>query len=140
MVWPILISVSLAPVSYFFCASAGIVKAALNASTTAAVDLNSVIPSSLKWARYIAAPLSGQPIANQGTAKRGLALQYVTQYVHERGTPDEAFVLFQHQDLDVAQRRQVGIVQIQLPYAVGHSAIERGLAVIIDVQPGKTVL
>src|ERR1700728_167700 len=70
----------------------------------------------------------------------GLALQYVTQYINKGGPPDEAFVLFQDQDLDVTQRREVGIVQTQFQYVIGHAAEARGLAVIIDVQPGKAVV
>ena len=58
MVWPTLISVSLAPMSYFFYASEGVANVTPSATTTAAVDLNRVMPSSRKSGRdTFAAPL-----------------------------------------------------------------------------------
>jgi hypothetical protein len=46
-----LISVSLAPTSYFFCASAGVANIAPSVNAMAAADLNRDMPSSLKRGR-----------------------------------------------------------------------------------------
>jgi hypothetical protein len=44
--------------------------------------------------------------------KASSALQNIPQHGEIAGTRDEAFVLFQDKDLDVTQRREVGIAQI----------------------------
>src|SRR5258708_350257 len=43
MVWPILISVSVAPVSYFFCANAGLIVSAAPSAAATAVIANLVL-------------------------------------------------------------------------------------------------
>src|SRR6185437_3292453 len=58
MVWPTLISVSVAPVSYFFCASAGVANVTPSAKTSAAVDLITMPYLPEKRPRYFAAPSS----------------------------------------------------------------------------------
>src|SRR6478735_5019199 len=72
MVCPTLISVSLAPVSYFFWASADVANVVPSAKTSAAVDLNRAILSSRDAVAVLRRTVIGEPIPNESAMKRPL--------------------------------------------------------------------